>query len=173
MLAYVVWFVAAFVMLLASSAHAQTAAEFYMGRQLTLVVGYEVGNDYDLGARLLAKYLAKQLPGQPTIVVQNMPQAAALASANYIYVRAPRDGTVLGSISRNLPSQAVMKLPNIEADARRYNWLGGTSFPGRICAVTAAAPVRNIDDLFKQELLVGSVGVGSSTSIVPTVINKV
>ncbi len=102
-----------------------------------------------------------------------MPQAAALASANYIYVRAPRDGSVLGSISRNLPSQAVMKLPNIEADARRYNWLGGTSFPGRICAVTAAAPVQNIDDLFKQELLVGSVGVGSSTSIVPTVINKV
>ena len=137
------------------------------------MVGYEVGNDYDIGARLLAKYLSRQLPGQPTIVVQNMPQAAALASANYIYVRAPRDGTVLGSISRNLPSQAVMKLPNIEADARRYNWLGGTSFPGRICAVTAAAPVQNIDDLFKQELLVGSVGVGSSTSIVPTVINKV
>ena len=68
----------------------------------TLVVGYEVGNDYDIGARLLAKYLTRQLPGQPTIVVQNMPQAAALASANYIYVRAPRDGSVLGSISRNL-----------------------------------------------------------------------
>jgi len=170
---FAVWFLAAFVMLLPSGAQAQTAAEFYKGRQLTLVVGYEVGNDYDLGARLLAKYLSRQLPGQPTIVVQNMPQAAALASANYIYVRAPRDGTVLGSISRNLPSQAVMKLPNIEADARRYNWLGGTSFPGRICVVTAAAPVQNIDDLFKGELLVGSVGVGSSTSIVPTAINKV
>jgi tripartite-type tricarboxylate transporter receptor subunit TctC len=102
-----------------------------------------------------------------------MPQAAALASANYIYVRAPRDGSVLGSISRNLASQAVMKLPNIEADARRYNWLGGTSFPGRVCAVTAEAPAKNIEDLFKQEVLVGSVGVGSSTSIVPTVINKV
>jgi tripartite-type tricarboxylate transporter receptor subunit TctC len=153
--------------------HAQTAAEFYKGRQLTLVVGYEVGNDYDIGARLLAKYLSKQLPGQPTIVVQNMPQAAALASANFIYVRAPRDGSVLGSISRNLPSQAVMKLPNIEADARRYNWLGGTSFPGRICAVTAQAPVQTIEDLFRQEVLVGSVGVGSSTSIVPTVINNV
>jgi tripartite-type tricarboxylate transporter receptor subunit TctC len=155
------------------TAQAQTAAEFYKGRQLTLVVGYEVGNDYDIGARLLAKYLSKQLPGQPTIVVQNMPQAAALASANFIYVRAPRDGSVLGSISRNLPSQAVMKLPNIEADARRYNWLGGTSFPGRICAVTASAPVQTIEDLFRQEVLVGSVGVGSSTSIVPTVINNV
>jgi tripartite-type tricarboxylate transporter receptor subunit TctC len=164
---------AVFAVALSCSTHAQSAQEFYKNRQLQLVVGYETGNDYDIGARLLAKYLSRQLPGQPTIVVQNMPQAAALVSANFIYARAPRDGTVLGSISRNLPSQAVMKLPNIEADARRYNWLGGTSFPGRICVATSAAPVKNIDDLFKQELLVGSVGVGSSTSIVPTVINNV
>src|ERR1019366_2341328 len=76
----------------AGGAQAQTAQEFYKGRQLTLVVGYEVGNDYDVGARLLARYLPKQLPGQPVIVVQNMPQAAGLATANFIYVRAPRDG---------------------------------------------------------------------------------
>src|SRR6476620_3278147 len=110
---------AAFTVSLSCTAQAQTAAEFYKGRQLTLVVGYEVGNDYDLGARLLATYLSRQLPGRKTIVVQNIPQAASLASANYIYVRAPRDGTVLCSIARNLPSQAGMKLPNIEADARR------------------------------------------------------
>jgi tripartite-type tricarboxylate transporter receptor subunit TctC len=168
------WIAAAAVVIgFSCGARAQSAQEFYKGRQLQLVVGYEVGNDYDIGARLLARYLSRQLPGQPTIVVQNMPQAAALVSANFIYSRAPRDGSVLGSISRNLPSQAVMKLPNIEADARRYNWLGGTSFPGRICVATADAPVKNIDDLFSKELLIGSVGVGSSTSIVPTVINKV
>ena len=141
-LAYRLVAAATLLLALSGGAQAQSAQEFYKGRQLTLVVGYEVGNDYDIGARLLAKYLTKQLPGQPVIVVQNMPQAAALAAANYIYVRAPRDGSVLGSISRNLASQAVMKLPNIEADARRYNWLGGTSFPGRICAVTAAAPAK-------------------------------
>src|SRR3954465_5627964 len=137
-------------------AHGQSAQDFYKNRQLQLVVGYEVGNDYDVGARLLAKYLSRQLPGQPTIVVQNMPQAAALVSANFMYARAPRDGSVIGSISRNLPSQAGMKLPNIEADARRYNWLGGTSFPGRVCVATAAAPVQSVDALFKQELLIGS-----------------
>src|SRR5947199_2536739 len=172
-LAYRLVAAAALVFGLSGAAQTQGAQEFYKGRQLTLVVSSEVGNDYDVGARLLAKHLPKQLPGQPVIVVQNMPQAAALAAANFIYVRAPRDGSVLGSISRNLASQAVMKLPNIEADARRYNWLGGTSFPGRICAVTAEAPAKHIEDLFKQEVLVGSVGVGSSTSIVPTVINKV
>src|SRR5712671_2462501 len=172
-LAYRLVAAATLVLGLSGGARAQSAQEFYKGRQLTLVVGYEVGNDYDVGARLLAKYLTKQLPGQPVIVVQNMPQAAGLAAANFIYVRAPRDGSVLGSISRNLASQAVMKLPNIEADARRYIWLGGTSFPGRVCAVTAEAPAKHIEDLFKQEVLVGSVGVGSSTSIVPTVLNKV
>jgi tripartite-type tricarboxylate transporter receptor subunit TctC len=164
---------AALVFGFAGGAQAQTAEEFFKGRQLTLVVGYEVGNDYDLGARLLARYLPKQLPGKPVIVVQNMPQAAALAAANFIYLRAPRDGSVMGSISRNLSSQAVMKLANVEADARRYNWLGGTAFPGRICAVTADAPVQNVEDLFKKEILLGSAGAGSSTSIVPTVLNKV
>jgi len=137
------------------------------------VVGHEVGNDYDLGARLLAKYLSKQLPGQPTIVVQNMPQAAGLATANHLYVRAARDGTVMGSISRNLPSQALMGLPNIEADPRRYNWLGATSFPARVCAAAGDAPVRSVADIFTNELITGGVGVGSSTSIIPTVLNKV
>src|SRR4051794_40639915 len=154
-------------------AHGQSAQDFYKNRQLQLVVGYEVGNDYDVGARLLAKYLSRQLPGQPTIVVQNMPQAAALVSANFIYAKAPRDGSVIGSISRNLPSQAVMGLPNIEADARRYNWLGATSFPGRICVASSTAPVKSLDDLFEKDVLTGGVGVGSSTSIVPTVLNKV
>jgi len=159
--------------LLSAGARAQSAAEFYKGRQLQLVVGFEAGNDYDIGTRLLARYLSKQLPGQPAIVVQNMPQAAGLVAANFIYVRAPRDGTVIGAISRNLPSQAAMGLPNIEADARRYNWLGGVSFPGRICVATAGAPVQTADELFTKSMLIGSVGVGSSTSIIPSVLNKV
>ena len=156
-----------------SAAQAQSAEEFYKGKQLQLIVGYEAGNDYDIGARLLARHLGKRLPGQPAIVVQNMPQAAALASANYLYLRASRDGTVIGSISRNLPSQAAMGLPHIEADPRRFNWLGATSFPGRICVASDKSSVRTPADMFTQELIIGSVGVGSSTSIVPTVLNRV
>jgi tripartite-type tricarboxylate transporter receptor subunit TctC len=138
-----------------------------------MVVGYEVGNDYDIGARLLARYLAKELPGNPTIVVQNMFQASGVVAANYMAVRAPRDGSVIGGISRNLPSQAMMHLPNIEADPRQFNWLGATSFPGRVCVASSDATVKTAADLFKTELLTGGVGAGSSTSIVPTVINRV
>lgn len=150
-----------------------SAQDFYKGKQVQLVVGHEPGNDYDVGARLLAKHLPKHIPGNPAVVVQNMPQASGLAAANHMYVRAARDGTAMGSISRNLPSQAAMGLPNIEADPRRFNWLGATSFPGRICVASSAAPVKTADEIFVQELLIGSAGVGSSTSIVPTVLNKV
>lgn len=131
-----------------SLALAQSAQDFYKGRQILLMVGHEVGKDYDVGARLLARHLPKHLPGQPAVVVQNMPQAAGLANANFMYLRAPRDGGVIGSISRNLPNQAVMGLPNIEADARRYNWLGATSFPGRVCAVGTNAPVKSVAEVF-------------------------
>ena len=158
---------------LPATTQAQSAAEFYKNRQIQMVVGYEVGNDYDIGARLLAKYLSKQLPGQPAVVVQNQPQAAGLVTANFLYSRAARDGSVIGGISRNLPSQAMMKLPNIEADPRKFIWLGATSFPGRVCAAATNAPVQTGADLFQTELLTGGVGVGSSTSIVPTVLNRV
>jgi tripartite-type tricarboxylate transporter receptor subunit TctC len=155
------------------TAHAQNAEEFYRGRQIQMVVGYEVGNDYDVGARLLARYLSKELPGNPSVVVQNMPQASGVVAANYMYLKAARDGSVIGGISRNLPSQAMMKLPNIEADPRKFIWLGATSFPGRVCVRSDGAPVKSAAEVFQNELLIGGAGVGSSTSIVPTVINRV
>ena len=167
------WIAAGVGFALAGSAQAQTAEEFYKGRQIQMVVGYEVGNDYDVGARLLARYLSKELPGNPTVVVQNMPQASGVVAANYMTLKAARDGTVIGGISRNLPSQAMMKLPNIEADPRKFIWLGATSFPGRVCVASSAAPVKTAADLFTTDLLTGAAGTGSSTDIVPTVISRV
>jgi tripartite-type tricarboxylate transporter receptor subunit TctC len=157
----------------ASAADEQGASEFYQNKQLRMIVGYVVGNDYDVGARLLAKYLPKHIPGQPAIIVQNMPQAASRGAANYVYAQAPRDGTVIGSFSRNLPSQALLGPSNITADPRRFHWLGATSFPGRICAAGTTARVKTLADLFTHELMVGSLGAGSSNSILPTVLNHV
>jgi len=102
--------------LAAASAHAE---DFYKGKQLRLIAGFPAGNDYDLGARLLVKYLAKYIAGKPTIIVQNMPQAASVAAANYLYNQAPRDGTVLGSFSRNIVNDALTGQPNLALDPRR------------------------------------------------------
>src|SRR3954467_776342 len=125
-----------------SNAVAQDAGDFYRGKQIRLIVGHPVGNDHDVGGRLLARYLGKYIPGQPSVVVQNMTAAASVAAANFVYNQAPRDGTVIGTFSRNFPSQAMMGQPHIEADPRRFQWLGATSFPGRVCTAATSAPVK-------------------------------
>ena len=154
-------------------AHGQGAQEFYKNKQIRMIIGHPVGNDYDLAGRFLARYLGKHIPGEPTIIVQNMPAAASIAAANFLYAQAPRDGTVFGSFSRNVPSQALMGQMNVEADPRRFNWLGATSLPARVCVRWVTAPVKTPADLFTQEFIVGGAGAGSSLSILPTVFNHV
>src|ERR1700723_982096 len=103
------------------------AEDFYKNKQLRLLLGFPAGNDYDLGARLLIKYLPKYIPGQPSIIVQNLPQAASVVAANFLYAQAPRDGTVFGSFSRNIVNDALTGVPNVALDPRRFIWLGATS----------------------------------------------
>src|SRR5262249_61517754 len=100
-----------------------------------------------------------------------MPQAASIVAANFVYAQAPRDGTIIGSFSRNLPSQALMGQTNVEADPRRFIWLGASSLPARVCVRWHTAPVKTPADLFTQEFIVA--GAGSSLSILPTVFNHV
>ena len=152
------------------AAHAE---DFYKGKEIRLIAGFPAGNDYDLGARLLVKYLPKYIPGQPGIIVQNMPQAASVVAANYLYVQAPRDGTVLGSFSRNIVNDALTGQPNLMVDPRHLTWLGATARPSRVCARWYTAPVKTPADLFTQEFIVGAAGATSSLAILPTVLNKV
>jgi tripartite-type tricarboxylate transporter receptor subunit TctC len=152
---------------------AARAQDFYKDKQVRLITGFPAGNDYDLGARLLAKYLTKYIPGEPGIIVQNMPQAASVAAANYLYAQAPRDGTVLGSFSRNIVNDALTGESNVTADPRRFLWLGATSRPARVCVRWFTAPVKTPADLFTHEFIVGAAGATSSLAILPTVLNKV
>src|SRR4051812_19674548 len=91
---------AAALMTLASSANAQSVADFYKGKSVTLAIGFSSGGGYDLYARHLARHMGKHIPGNPTIVAQNMPGAGSLRAANYIFTAAPKDGTYFGTFSR-------------------------------------------------------------------------
>jgi tripartite-type tricarboxylate transporter receptor subunit TctC len=155
------------------TANADAVADFYHGKQVRLIIGNPAGGDYDLGGRLLARFMTKYIPGAPVIVVQNMPGASTIVAANHIYNVAPKDGTVFGSFSRNLPSQGALGRDTLKADPRKFSWIGGSSLPGRICAARTSSPVKSISDLFTQELIVGGSGAGSSLSIVPTTLNRV
>src|SRR5882762_6062584 len=95
--------VLAILALTALPVRAQTVEDFYRGKRLTLTVGYGPGGGYDVFARLLARHLGKFIPGNPQIIVQNMPGAGSLIAANYLYSVAPKDGTAFGLIARDMP----------------------------------------------------------------------
>src|SRR5688572_15132621 len=124
------WIVALTGLLLATAAvaegQAQTPAEFYRGKQMTLITSASVGGGYDQYARLLAKHMPRFIPGNPTIAVQNMTGADGVRAANFIYNVAPKDGTVFGGLSRN---NGVIKFydpdnASVQFDARKFHWLG-------------------------------------------------
>src|SRR3954447_15290806 len=150
--------------------HAQD--DFYRGKQVRMIVGHPVGGDYDVGARLIVKYMPKYIPGQPTVIVQNMPAAGGIIAANFLHNQAARDGLVFGSFSRNFPVQALVGQSVIEADPRRFNWLRATSLPSRVCVAWHTARVKTLDDLFEHPFIV-SAAAGTSLSIIPTVLNHV
>ena len=109
MLAYRTALAALFAIALAGHAQAQSAEEFYKGRQITFVVGYEVGNDYDIGARLLARHLSRELPGSPTVVVQKMPQQSGFVSSTSMAVRAAPHAHGIGRHCPHPPAARMAK----------------------------------------------------------------
>ena len=149
------------------------AQDFYKDKQVRMIIGHPVGGDYDIGGRVLAKYLGRYIPGHPTVVVQNMPAAGSIVAANYLHNQAPRDGTVFGSFSRNFPSQALVGQARVEADPRRFNYVGATSLPSRVCVNWHTAKVKTLDDLFQHEMITAGASAGTSLSIVPAVLNHV
>jgi tripartite-type tricarboxylate transporter receptor subunit TctC len=114
--------------LAASRAPAETVEDFYRGKRLTITVGYGPGGGYDVFARLLARHLGRFIPGNPQIIVQNMPGAGSLIAANYLYAIAPKDGTAFGLFARDMPLLGLMgHNANVQFDPRKFNWLGSSS----------------------------------------------
>ena len=118
----------AFLAIVVPQARADAVADFYKGKVIKIVVGFASGGGYDLYARLLARHFGKHIPGNPTLVVQNMPGAGGLRAANYIYAAAPKDGTTIGTFSRDMPLLAVMGTNSgVQFDPLRFTWLGSSS----------------------------------------------
>jgi len=157
----------------AASAQAESVEQFYRGKQIRLIIGNAVGAEYDLGGRLLARHLGRHIPGHPAIIVQNMQGAAGILASNYLYNAAPRDGTVIGSVSRNIPIQAALGRENLKADPRQLGWIGGSGLPSRVCYVAQSSPITAPTDLFTRELVVGGAGAGSALSFVPIALQRV
>ena len=114
------------IALLATPAAAQE--DFYKGKTVNLVVGYGTGGGYDVYARLVAKHMARFIPGNPTVVVQNMPGAGSLRAINYIYNVAPKDGTAFAMFSSSMPVRSILGgNKSVQFDSLKLTWLGSSS----------------------------------------------
>jgi tripartite-type tricarboxylate transporter receptor subunit TctC len=102
-------------------------ADFYKGKTLTMIVGYAPGGVNDIAARLMGRYMVKNLPGSPNLVVQNMPAASGIAAINHMYNVAPKDGTTVSIIGRGIPQLAYLGDENIRFDPDKFVWLGSIS----------------------------------------------
>src|SRR4030088_3173333 len=102
---------------------ADDVAAFYKGKQLRIVVGTAAGGGYDLFARIVARHLAAHIPGQPVIIVQNLPAAGGLVMTNQLYTTAPRDGTVIGAPINGIPTAPLLAPNGAHFDAEKLMWL--------------------------------------------------
>jgi tripartite-type tricarboxylate transporter receptor subunit TctC len=155
------------------TASAQSVAEFYQGKQIEFIVTGDAGTQNDKWARLLARHVPKFMPGAPTFVVKTMPGGGHITGANHLYNNALKDGTVIGITSRNVPTIALLGNDAVKYDVTKFNWLGSSDFPSRICVVRPDAPAQSGEDLFQKELKVGGAGAGSTVSTTPTILASV
>jgi len=147
--------------------HGQSAADFFRNKQIRFVLGAAPGQDYDVWARFLARHLPRHVPGSPSFVVQNMPGAGHMLATNWLYNIALRDGTVWGSVSRNIPSAGILQLPGARYDPVKFNWLGSPEITNRGCYAMARSRVKTGEDLLEHELVVGGTGAGSTVTETP------
>ena len=159
----------ALLMMAGASVRAEPVADFYHDKQIQIYVGYGAGGGYDLYARLIARFLGKHIPGQPRIVVQNMPGAGSLRAANFIYASAPKDGTAIATFARNMPLLGILGgNANVQFDSRKFTWLGSPSSAQDEAYILWArkdARVKSLDDARRPggpELLLGGTAEGST-----------
>jgi tripartite-type tricarboxylate transporter receptor subunit TctC len=138
------------------------AADFYQGKTLEIIVSSGVGSDsYDTLARLVGRHIGRYLPGNPTIVVRNMPGAGGILAANELYNISPRDGTVIGMLDQSIYETQLFKVPSLRADVTKMNWLGRIISNNAALFAWHTAAVKKIEDAYSNELIVCSTGSSS------------
>ncbi|HEY6254704.1 MAG TPA: hypothetical protein VIY51_02820 [Xanthobacteraceae bacterium] len=156
----------------AAPAAADEVADFYRGKRISLVVGYGTGGGYDLYARMLGRFLGEHIPGKPLIVAQNMPGAGSRGAANWLYNVAPRDGTVIATLSQTTPTDQALGQPGVQFDVRKFNWIGNLVVVNNLLFVSAKSGVATFDQAKMKPLAIGATGASSPSVLYPQVSNN-
>ncbi len=163
--------IAATGLLAAAPAMAQVG---YAGKTVEMIVGSDAGNPFDIYSRLIAKYMAKHIPGNPTFITKNLPGAAGNKAAAYIYSIAAKDGLTIGSVS---PGSIMGPLTDGSLKAQfeptRFEYLGSADNAARVCVTYHTSPIKTFDQARTGRVIVGATAGGGASSDYPTLLNAI
>lgn len=153
-------------------ATADPVADFYRGKTVNVYIGVGAGGEYDIQARLVARHIGKHIPGNPSVVAQNMTGAGGLKMTNFLYAVAPRDGTSIGMIANQFPALQAIGATGVQFDAGKMQWLGTIAPAVETMAVWHTTGVKTIEDARKREVITGASTRGAITYTYPAVMNE-
>src|SRR5262249_6034111 len=164
---------AAILLLTPVPATADPIEDFYKGKTVTIVSSGGVGGPIDLACRVVARHLSRHIPGNPTIVVRNMPGGGHVLMSNYMFTQASKDGTTIGGVVNSIPTHQVIDGRGVRFDARQFQWLGSTGFANQMTFAWHTSGFKTIRDVFERELVTGATGVGSGTYVYTNAMNLI
>ena len=149
-------------------------APFYQGKTVRIAVGYLAGDTHDLWARAYARNIGKHIPGNPDVIVQNMPGAGSIITANYVYGVAKPDGLTLGSIAPALYFAQLTGRKEVQFDWVKFTWIGSPEQNGQLLFMRADTPYKTVDDVrnVKEPPRCSATGIGTSGHFVPTLLEE-
>jgi tripartite-type tricarboxylate transporter receptor subunit TctC len=157
---------------LAGPAKADAVADFYHGKTLQLIVGFPPGGGYSAYATLLTHFLGRHIPGQPTVVLQDMPGASSLRSVQYMATVAAKDGLTLDMFNRGLMPQAKMKPDEINVDFTKLTWIGSMASDISICTLWGAKGISTFAQLRHSHVVIGDTSTNSGGYIYASILHS-
>lgn len=157
-----------------ATAAAQTSvADFYNGKTVNLIVGGAVGGGSDSYARLVGRYISRHIPGNPSVVVQNMPGATSAKFASYLAAQAAKDGSLIGTVNSSLVLAPLLSGHALSFDPSKFNYLGSANSDVYLCVVRGDAPVKSFQEALSRPVIMGTTGPGSKSYDFPRMLGNV
>lgn len=157
----------------AAVGEAAESGAFYQGKRITLVIGTGPGGDYDLHGRLLSRHFPRHIPGQPGILIQNMPGAGSVVAANHVFRLAPQDGTVIANILNTVPLGTVLGTVKPQFDPSELQWIGNMRHEVSVVVIRRAASVKTIEDARKTGIVMGATAPSALNAIHTRAMNNI